>query len=98
MAFGYRYDHFKYLVMPFGLINASVSFQRMMHNIQKEFLDRVVVVYVNIMLMCSDTQTVDHSQISREMLRMMESHLVAGIEKYVVEEKDIEFLCSIIAE
>jgi hypothetical protein len=42
-AFRTRYGHFEYTVMPFGLANAPATFQAMMNEVLKEFLDQGVV-------------------------------------------------------
>jgi len=37
-AFRTLYAHYKYKVMPFGLVNTPATFQAMMHKILREFL------------------------------------------------------------
>jgi hypothetical protein len=45
-----RYGNFKYKVMPFGLVNAPATFQRMMNTILRPLLDQGVVVYLGDIL------------------------------------------------
>src|SRR5947209_16010933 len=52
-AFQTRYGHFEYLVMPMGLTNAPATFQAMMNEILKEFLDLGVVCYLDDILIYS---------------------------------------------
>jgi len=47
MAFRIRYDHFEYVVMPFGFTNAHVIFQHMMNDVFYEYLDDFVVCYID---------------------------------------------------
>ena len=55
-AFCTRYGHFKYKVMPFGLCNAPATFQNMMQDILREFLEQGVVVYPDDILIYSKTK------------------------------------------
>jgi len=55
-AFRTRYGHFEYKVMPFGLVNAPVTFQAMMNKSQRESLDHGVVVYLDDILIYSESE------------------------------------------
>ncbi len=47
MAFKIRYNHFEYVVMPFGLTKAHVVFQHIMNDIFHEHLNDFVVCYID---------------------------------------------------
>jgi len=49
-AFRTRYGHFKYLIMPFRLINALVTFQRYIYRALASLLDDFYVVYLDNIL------------------------------------------------
>lgn len=47
MAFHTRFGHFEYLVMPFGLCNAPATFQHLVNEIFRDFLDSFMIVYLD---------------------------------------------------
>ncbi len=57
MAFRICYDHFEYVVMPFGFTNAHVIFQHMMNDVFCEYLDDFVVCYIDDILIFSKNVT-----------------------------------------
>jgi hypothetical protein len=59
MVFRTCYDHFEYVVMPFGLTSAPIVFQHMMNDVFHEYLNDFVVYYINDILIFSKNM-VDH--------------------------------------
>lgn len=58
-AFRTRYGLFEYLVMPFGLTNAPATFQAMINDVLRPYLDVFVVVYLDDILIFSEREQ-DH--------------------------------------
>ncbi len=48
-----RYNHFEYVVMPFGFINVLNVFQHLMNNVFCEYLDDFMVSYIDDILIFS---------------------------------------------
>ena len=54
-AFRYRYGHFEYQIIPFGLINILVTYIRIMNDILRDYLDKIYIIYLDNILVYSKT-------------------------------------------
>ena len=71
-TFRSRYDHYKYVVMPFGVTNAPAIFMDYMNRIFRPYLDQFVVVFIDDILIYSDSR-VEHADHLRVVLEVLES-------------------------
>lgn len=93
-----RYGSFEFLVMPFGLTNAPATFCTLMNKIFHPFLDKFVVVYLDDIVVYSDTleEHVKHLRLVFQALK--ENQLYVKMEKCSFAQDEVTFLGHRIAE
>ena len=71
MAFRSQYNHYEYVVMSFGVTNAPSIFVDYMNRIFRPYLDHFVVVFIDDILIYSESWDVhaDHLRLVLEILR-----------------------------
>ena len=55
-SFRTRYGHFEFTVMPFRLTNTLAAFMDLMHRVFQPYLDQFVVVFVDDILIYSQSK------------------------------------------
>jgi len=88
-AFRTRYRQYEYKVMPFGLVNAPATSQRMMNKILHEFLDQGVVVYLDDILLYSKTHEEHVAMVRKVLSLLMEHQLAVSIKKSEFDVKAV---------
>ena len=68
-----RYRHFEFTVMPFGLKNAPAAFMDLMHRVFQPYLDQFVVVFVDDILIYSQSKW-EHEYHLRIVLQLLRDH------------------------
>lgn len=97
-AFRTRYGHFEYLVMPMGLTNAPATFQGFINSILKDLIDLGVIVYIDDILIYSETEE-EHVRLVREVLsRLKEYGLAAAPDKCEFHKNRLDFLGFVISD
>ena len=96
-AFRCRYGHYEYLVLPFGLTNAPATFQGLMHAVLMPFLDDFVLVYLDDIMIYSQTWEEHLQQIAKVLDRLREHKLYAKISKCEFGRLKTEFLGHIVS-
>ena len=91
-AFRTKYGTYEYLVMPFGLINAPTTIQKMFNKTLQSYLNRFAIIYMDDILVYSDTkdQHIKHVQMVLEALK--QKNLKIKAEKCRFHVKEITFL------
>lgn len=83
-AFSTRTGHYQFLVMPFGLTNAPATFQSFMNHILAPYLHQFVVVYLDDILIYSQTKE-EHQTHIRQVLDILRAH------KLIAKKSKCEF-------
>jgi transposase InsO family protein len=96
-AFRTKSGLFEYLVMPFGLTNAPATFQRMINNVLREFIDDFVVVYLDDILIFSDNEEQHTQHVHKVLQALQDAKLLVEPEKSHFHVQEVEFLGHIIA-
>jgi len=91
-AFRCRFGQFEYRVMPFGLTNAPAVFQHLMNDILHDLLDIYCVVYLDDILIYSETLTDHSNHVKAVLARLKEHDLYAKLEKCQFSVNSVEFL------
>ena len=86
------YGSYEFLVMPFGLTNAPATFCNLMNDVFYEFVDRFVMVYLDDIVIYSESLE-DHLEHLRKVLSKLREHqLYVKKEKCEFAEQEILFL------
>ena len=90
-AFRMRYGHFEFKVMPFGLTNALAAFMDLMHRMFQPYLDQFVVVFVDEILIYSQSEW-EHEHHLRIVLQLLrDQQLYAKFSKYEFWLTEVRF-------
>ena len=96
-VFRMRYGHFEFTVMPFGLTNASAVFMDLMHRVFQPYLDQFVVVFVNDILIYSQSKW-EHEYHLRIVLHVLRDHqLYAKFSKCEFWLTEVSFLGHVVS-
>jgi len=91
-AFKTRYGLYEYTVMPFALTNAPSVFQRHLNNILSEKIDCGVVVYIDDIVIYTQTEE-EHIELVRwELKKLSENGLCVNIDKCIFHVPEVEFV------
>ncbi|GJT19402.1 putative reverse transcriptase domain-containing protein [Tanacetum coccineum] len=95
-AFRTRYGHFEFTVMPFGLTNAPAIFMDFMNRVCRPYLDKIVIVFIDDVLIYSKTQEehVEHLRLVLELLK--KEKLYAKFSKCEFWLREVQFLRHVI--
>ncbi|KAA3477082.1 DNA/RNA polymerases superfamily protein [Gossypium australe] len=96
-VFRTRYGHYEFLVMPFGLTNAPTAFMDMMNRVFQPYLDRLVVVFIDDILVYSKSEE-EHDSHLRVVLQILrEKQLFVKFSKCEFWLREVTFLGHVVS-
>jgi transposase InsO family protein len=90
-AFNTRTGKWEFCVMPFGLTNAPATFQALMNETLRPYLDKFVVVYLDDILIFSRTKEEHYKHVQMVFEKLAAEKLYAKPAKCVFATQDVEF-------
>ena len=96
-AFRTRYGHFEFTVMPFRLMNAPAAIMDLMHRVFQPYLDQFVVVFVDEILIYSQSEW-EHEDHLKIVLQLLRDHqLYAKFSKCKFWLTEVRFLGHVVS-
>ena len=96
-TFRTRYGHYEFTVMPFRLTNTPAAFMDLMHRIFKPYLDQFIVVFVDDILIYSQSEW-EHEYHLRIVLQLLRDHqLYAKFSKCKFWLTEVRFLGHVVS-
>ena len=96
-TFRTRYGHFEFTEMPFGLTNAPAIFMDLMHRVFQPYLDQFVVVFVDDILIYSQSEW-EHEYHLRIVLQLLKDHqLYSKFSKCEFWHTEVRFLGHVVS-
>src|SRR6266498_3819471 len=92
IAFVTPWGLYQFNVMLFGLTNAPATFQRLMNYVLHDYLNDFVVVYLDDILICSDTFKEHLAHLRKVFIKLQEANLVIKLKKCKFGQRKIKFL------
>ena len=91
-AFCMWYSHFKYVVMPFRLANASAIFQTYINQALAELLNVFCIVYLDDILIFSQNENKHQKHVKQIMKRLQKFKLFVKLLKCIFSQTSVRFL------
>jgi hypothetical protein len=97
-AFTTRYGLYEFLVMSFGLTNASAYFMNLMNKVFMEYLDPFVVVFIDHILIYSPNEETHEDHLRLVLQKLRDNQLYAKFSKCDFWLKEVAFLGHIVTD
>ncbi len=95
ITFRIKYGTYKYLIMPFELINEPSTFQNFMNDILMDYLDEFVVAYLDDIIVYSNSKREHIKHVRKILQRLREANIQTDVDKcefHITETKFLEMI------
>jgi hypothetical protein len=96
-TFTIRYGFFEYLIMSFGLMNASAHFMYLMNSVFMPELDKVVMIFIDDILIYSRSMEEHEEHLRIVLQRLREHQLYAKFSRCKFWIKEVSFLGHVVS-
>ncbi|KAJ4973220.1 hypothetical protein NE237_006394 [Protea cynaroides] len=96
-AFRTRYGHYEFLVISFGLTNASTTFMELMNQIFHDMLDTSVIVFIDDILVYSKDKETHIKNLNAALQRLRKEKLYAKFSKCEFWLSEVAFLGHVVS-
>ena len=80
-TFRTRYGNYEFVVVPFGLTNAPTTFMCLMNSVLSRYLDKLVLVFLDDILVYSKNEEYDEEHLRLTLKLLREHQLYAKLSK-----------------
>jgi Reverse transcriptase (RNA-dependent DNA polymerase) len=82
--------------MPFGLTNAPSTFQGLMNEMFRDYVDKFILVYLDDVLICSRSEKEHNQHVEMVLQRSRDEKLFAKLSKCEFNKSSVSFLGRIV--
>ncbi|TYK19421.1 ty3-gypsy retrotransposon protein [Cucumis melo var. makuwa] len=97
IAFRFRYGHYEFIVMSFGLTNSPAIFMDLMNRVFKDFLDTFIIVFIDDILIYSKTEAEHEEHLHQVLETLRANKLYAKFSKCEFWLKKVTFLGHVVS-
>ncbi|KAL4033117.1 hypothetical protein IC575_006203 [Cucumis melo] len=97
-AFHSKYGHYEFIVMSFGLTNAPAVFMDLMNRVLREFLDTLVIVFIDDILIYSKIEAEHEEHLRMVLQTLRDNKLYAKFSKCEFWLKQVSFLGHVVSK
>ena len=97
-TFRTRYEHYKFLVIPFGLTNASAVFMNLMNCVFRSYVDKFVVLFLDDILVYSKDLENHNTHLWVVLETLGKEQLYAKLSKCEFWLNEVSFLGHIVSK